>query len=84
MVGSDARVVVFIDYMNAFNDARAALCSWPYGPADGQFDPMRLGRLLASRQPLGTTGPDRFATRATGPPRRKKRKASTFRSPSIW
>lgn len=51
-----ARVVVFIDYMNVFNDARAAFCAWPFGPADGQFDPLRLGRLLASKRPLGSPG----------------------------
>lgn len=54
MADSDARVVVFIDYMNVFNDARKAFCSWPYSPADGQFNPMKLGRVLASRRPLGT------------------------------
>jgi uncharacterized LabA/DUF88 family protein len=53
---STSRVVVFVDYMNVFNDARAAFCAWPFGPADGQIEPMKLGRLLASKQPLGTTG----------------------------
>ncbi len=52
-----ARLVVFVDYMNAFNDARKAFCARPYGPADGQFDPMKLGRTLASRQPHGTKAP---------------------------
>ena len=52
-----ARVVVFIDYMNLFNDARAAFFAFPFGPSDGQMSPMRLGRLLCGRQPLGTSTP---------------------------
>jgi uncharacterized LabA/DUF88 family protein len=48
-------MVVFIDYMNVFNDARLAFGSPPFGPSDGQINPMQFGRLLAAREPLGTT-----------------------------
>jgi uncharacterized LabA/DUF88 family protein len=50
------RVVVFIDYQNVMRDARRAFCGRPYGPADGQIDPLRYAQLLVSRQPLGTKG----------------------------
>jgi uncharacterized LabA/DUF88 family protein len=50
------RVVVFIDYQNVLNDARAAFHSRPFGPADGQVDPIGLGRLLAGKQALGESG----------------------------
>jgi uncharacterized LabA/DUF88 family protein len=50
------RVVIFIDYQNLYNDARRAF-HMPVDPmVCGQVDPMRMGRLLASRQPLGTSG----------------------------
>lgn len=54
------RVVVFIDYQNVLNDARRAFCSRPYGPADGQVDPTRLARLVASRIPLGASAERRL------------------------
>lgn len=47
------RVVVFIDYMNVFNDARGAFHSRPFLASDGQIGPMELGRVLASRQTYG-------------------------------
>jgi uncharacterized LabA/DUF88 family protein len=51
----DARVVVFIDGQNLLNDARRAFCTRPFGPDAGQVNPMSLGRLLVSRQPVGST-----------------------------
>lgn len=47
------RVVVFVDYQNVFNDARAAFHSPPYGPADGQIDPVLLGERLTRKPPIG-------------------------------
>src|SRR5437588_34696 len=41
--------------MNVFNDARLAFHTRPFGPSDGQIDPIALGKLLVSKQPLGTT-----------------------------
>jgi uncharacterized LabA/DUF88 family protein len=49
------RVVVFIDYMNVFNDARAAFHKWPFAASDGQVDPIALGGSLASKRPPGDT-----------------------------
>lgn len=45
------RVVVFVDLSNAFRDLQRAFCSEPYGARDGQFDPMKLARMLAGRGP---------------------------------
>jgi len=50
------RVVVFIDYQNVLNAARLAFCTRPFSASAGQIDPMAFGRLLASKQPLGTSG----------------------------
>lgn len=47
------RVVVFVDYMNVFNDARHAFHTSPYGATDGQIDPIELGKVLASKKPPG-------------------------------
>lgn len=50
------RVVVFVDEANVFMDARRA-----FGMNDpkipGRFNPMRFGRLLVDREPLGEHGP---------------------------
>jgi uncharacterized LabA/DUF88 family protein len=50
-------VIVFIDYQNTYNDARRAFCERSDPATYGQINPMRLGSMLASRQPLGTTAP---------------------------
>lgn len=47
-------IVVFIDYQNTYNDARRAFFGRGDPATRGQIDPIRLGNLLASRQPLGT------------------------------
>lgn len=49
------RVTVFIDGQNVYNCARAAFFPHARGRhfTDGQFDPMALGRLLASRDTRG-------------------------------
>lgn len=52
-------IVVFIDNQNTYNDARRAFFQRSDPATRGQFDPMRLGRLLVSRQPLGTEGRQR-------------------------
>jgi uncharacterized LabA/DUF88 family protein len=50
------RVVVFIDEANVFEDAKRAFgLNDPQIP--GRIKPMRYGMLLASRIPLGETGP---------------------------
>lgn len=49
-------VVVFIDAQNSYNDARRAFCQRSDPATYGQFDTLRLARLLVGRQPLGTTG----------------------------
>jgi uncharacterized LabA/DUF88 family protein len=49
------RVVVFIDYQNVLNDARAAFHTRPFGAADGQIEPITLGRLLSAKQPSGSS-----------------------------
>ncbi len=49
------RVVVFVDYMNVFNDARGAFHARPYGATDGQIDPIELGKVLTSKRPPGAT-----------------------------
>lgn len=48
-----ARVAVFLDYQNVYMGARSAF--HPYGSPsqNGQIDPHRLGRLLASKGPPG-------------------------------
>jgi NYN domain len=43
-------VVVFIDYQNVFMAARQCFHQGPYGPADGQIDPLRLGQLIVDRR----------------------------------
>lgn len=53
---STAQVVVFIDYQNLYNDARRAFHERIDPAVCGQIDPMRLGRLLASRIPHGANG----------------------------
>jgi uncharacterized LabA/DUF88 family protein len=51
-----ADAVVFIDYQNVYNDARRAFYSHSASGTHGQIDPIRLGRLLCAKQPLGTSG----------------------------
>jgi len=46
-----ARVIVFVDYMNVYEDFRRAFCSGTLLPTDGQFDPVAFGKLLAERGP---------------------------------
>jgi uncharacterized LabA/DUF88 family protein len=51
-------VVVFIDYMNLYNDGRRAFHSVTMDPnVCGQIDPMKFARLLVSRVPHGRTQP---------------------------
>jgi uncharacterized LabA/DUF88 family protein len=50
-------VVVFLDAQNLYNDARRAFCQRIDRATHGQIDPMRLGRLLCSKQPVGDDGP---------------------------
>lgn len=45
------RVIVFIDSSNLYQDFRRAFCSKPLRPTDGQFDPIKLAQLFASRAP---------------------------------
>jgi uncharacterized LabA/DUF88 family protein len=45
------RVVLFIDAANVYERLKELYCRPPYQMADGQFDPMKLGRLLAARGP---------------------------------
>lgn len=45
------RVIVFIDSANLYQDLRRAFCSQPLRPTDGQFAPMKLAQLLATRGP---------------------------------
>ena len=58
-------VVVLIDYQNIYKDAREAF----FAPTDshrrGQFDPLNLGLLLASKRPIGAEKVERrlIATR---------------------
>lgn len=47
----EARVVVFVDYMNVYEDFRRAFCTGTLLPTDGQFDPIGFGRLLVERGP---------------------------------
>lgn len=67
-----ARVVVFIDYQNVYEDFRRAFCSGALQPTDGQFHPGGLASRLATRGPdfedwelhggrvyLGRPAPDR-------------------------
>lgn len=49
-----AKVIVFIDGQNVYNDARRAFFPGAEPMTRGQFNPRRLGELLCSRQPLGT------------------------------
>jgi uncharacterized LabA/DUF88 family protein len=55
MTDTPQRTVIFIDYMNVFNDARKAFHSRPYAASDGQVGPIELGRRVAAKQPLGTS-----------------------------
>jgi uncharacterized LabA/DUF88 family protein len=55
MSESPHRVVIFADYMNVFNDARTAFHRQPFGPSDGQVDPIQLGRVLTAKRPPGAT-----------------------------
>lgn len=55
-----ARVVVFIDYMNVYEDFRRAFCTGTLLPTHGQFDPVTLARLVASK------GPDHEEWRLSG------------------
>ena len=48
---STRRVVVFIDAANVYERFKELYCRPPYQMADGQFDPMKLGRLLVARGP---------------------------------
>ena len=49
------RLALFIDAQNAYRRVRAAFFPSPQSGRDGQFDPMELGRLIASRGgPNGT------------------------------
>ena len=43
------RLVLFIDYQNAYREARAAFRGLIDHPQRGQFDPFRLGELIAER-----------------------------------
>ena len=46
------RLAVFIDYQNAYMGARQALGAGPDDPhMVGQFDPLKLARLIAQRHP---------------------------------
>jgi uncharacterized LabA/DUF88 family protein len=45
------RVVLFVDYQNAYRRARAAFRGPGGHPQAGQFDPLRLGKLIAERNP---------------------------------
>lgn len=56
MADEAKRTAVFIDYQNVVMDARRAFCSQPYGPADGQIDPIRYGNYLVAQEPLGSEG----------------------------
>jgi uncharacterized LabA/DUF88 family protein len=47
------RVVVFLDYQNAYHRARDAFCAHDAAAREGQVDPLALGRLLAGRVPGG-------------------------------
>ena len=46
------RVVVFIDAANVYERLKKLHCRPPHQMADGQFDPMKLGRLLGARGPV--------------------------------
>jgi uncharacterized LabA/DUF88 family protein len=51
-------VVVFIDYMNLYNDARRAFHDVNLDPhVCGQINPIKFGNLLVSRIPHGRTQP---------------------------
>jgi uncharacterized LabA/DUF88 family protein len=52
-----ADLVVFIDAQNLYNDARRAFCRRSDPATYGQIDPMRLGRLIASKEVLGVPEP---------------------------
>jgi len=43
------RLILFIDHQNVYNAAREAFPHACAGPGSGQFDPFKLGCLLASR-----------------------------------
>lgn len=47
-----ARVVVFVDYQNAYHRARELFHSPSAEPTAGQIDPLRLAELLVSRSPF--------------------------------
>lgn len=49
------RVVVFIDEANVYNDARRCFHTHTAPSPHGRTWPMRFGRALAERQPLGTS-----------------------------
>ena len=52
MAGDEARVVLFIDYQNAFNGARESFHEWnPSSYTDGQFNPVKLGEILCRDSP---------------------------------
>lgn len=54
----ELEVVVFIDYMNLYNDGRRAFHSVQMDPhVCGQIDPIKFGKLLVSRVPHGRTQP---------------------------
>jgi len=48
-VAAPRRVVVFLDYQNAYHRAREAFCARDAAAREGQVDPLLLGRLLADR-----------------------------------
>jgi len=50
------RVMVFLDYQNCYRGAREAFGMENLAHWEGQFDPVRLGNILALRQPGQPTG----------------------------
>ncbi len=55
MVAVAARVVVFIDYQNAYNGARETFHEWNPGFTAGQFDPVALGEAICEASPFPRT-----------------------------
>jgi uncharacterized LabA/DUF88 family protein len=81
-----ARVIVFLDYQNVYEDFRRAFCSGTLRSTDGQFDPVRLATILVDRGPdfeewqlhgvrayLGRPAPDRDGRGAAAHDRQTQR-----------
>lgn len=52
VLGESARVVLFIDYQNAYNGAREAFHGWGAAFTAGQFDPVALGESIVAASPF--------------------------------